>query len=510
MNNRTIFRERRKYILNLLIIVTFAFFVLSPLRTQATGGTYLVGSTIDSAITFTASENVVAADFIVDVSPKEALVSVTCGGSGFTNAGPSAGTHCVLWNPPSGAKSGTIATVVVQATTVGTLTVSVSGDLATAEGQPAADGQLRGASYTIVAPTPIPTDTPIPTEVPTEIPTAVPTSPPGVPTATPLPPTPVPTARPTAVPTAVAPTVTPIPEDKVIVVDEQGGQQETTEPNITVTKEHVKVIFPETSLQQASKSITITEDNEKGIVLEFGTRLQKEGVESKIVLTKELQIEKKYKDSQGKIRKIVIIFPEGLTISALDDKTQDFSWDGLFQSIKILPTSAVTIKNGIVKLVVEVGLENQPLLFDKPVKLILSGQSGLSAGYSVSNQTKEITRNCPTKQKFINEFLKMFFEECFAYEDKDLIIQTKHFTKFFTFEKLGVTPTGPQPTPIQPPTPGLGKVVIIVTLVILVAGGGGVFYYLRFVKKPKEGLPTEEMTGEGDTEEGLETESPEE
>ncbi|NTV31240.1 hypothetical protein HGA91_04680 [candidate division WWE3 bacterium] len=140
-----------------LVLIFFAFIEVKHSMAES------IGDTFNSTITFSASENVTAADFTVTVSGGT-LNSLTCGGSGFSNLA-SSGNNCVVFNP-IGATSGTLATVNITATMEGTLTVVVTGTLSTSGGSPPTTGQLIGESFTITASTITPTATPSPTVMP--------------------------------------------------------------------------------------------------------------------------------------------------------------------------------------------------------------------------------------------------------------------------------------------------------------------------------------------------------
>lgn len=139
----------------------------------------LVGDVVSAPITFTASDSVTAADFTVLVTGG-ALVDLVCGGSRFLDAGNSSGSRCIVFYP-DGSTEGTIASAFVSASQVGTLTISVDGQLSTENGIPPASGELSGASYVVVSPSPSVTP---PTSTPTLVPPTL--------TPTPIPPTPTP------------------------------------------------------------------------------------------------------------------------------------------------------------------------------------------------------------------------------------------------------------------------------------------------------------------------------
>ncbi|NTV31243.1 hypothetical protein HGA91_04695 [candidate division WWE3 bacterium] len=123
-----------------------ALFLTTALLVPSVTQAETVGSTISVPITFTASDAVTAADFTVSVTNGQ-LQEISCGGSGFSSLS-SNGSQCVVFNP-SGATSGTLATVTVLANTAGTLTVSAVGTLSTAGGVAPTTGQINGSTYTI-------------------------------------------------------------------------------------------------------------------------------------------------------------------------------------------------------------------------------------------------------------------------------------------------------------------------------------------------------------------------
>lgn len=179
-------RIREVFFFILILLMTLLMRVGSGVQAE------IVGSTINAPITFTASEAVTAADFTISVSGGT-FSSVACGGAGFNDLS-SSGSRCIIFNV-DGATSGTIATVMVLADTVGTLVVSATGTLSTAGGSEPSSWSLTGATYNIIAgststPTPTGTLTPTPTGTLTPTPTSATVSTPTPITTSTLTPTP--------------------------------------------------------------------------------------------------------------------------------------------------------------------------------------------------------------------------------------------------------------------------------------------------------------------------------
>ena len=133
------------------IFFTFLVSILSAFFFTTFAGTYTTGTNISVPIFFNAGGSVSAMEFFVSVSGGN-LVSLRCGGAGFSNIA-SGGNKCVVANLGGGASSGTVATATVRGNSPGTLTVSVSGKLSSTSGSQVS-GSFSGASHTIIKGTP--------------------------------------------------------------------------------------------------------------------------------------------------------------------------------------------------------------------------------------------------------------------------------------------------------------------------------------------------------------------
>ncbi len=130
--------------------------------------------------------------------------------------------------------------------------------------------------------------------------------------------------------------------------------------------------------------------------------------------------------------------PAGITITAGIP-----NWNGIINAPQVKANSTVTVTadSGItatVFSVIEVGYGDIKLVFDKAVKLVLSGQSGKEAGYSRAGVFTEINTICSADTQAAGDDLPAE-GDCYINVDSDLIIWTKHFTNFVTYT-LAVTP----------------------------------------------------------------------
>ena len=155
-------------------------------------------------------------------------------------------------------------------------------------------------------------------------------------------------------------------------------------------------------------------------------------------------------------------------------------WNGLINLPTVKDKSEVT-SAGTTELVIEMGYVNGQLNFSNAVKVILSGMTGKKAGYTHGTDVTTISLVCNSA---IDSNNIVGNGECYYDDTKDLIIWTKHFTKFAAY-----TPT-PVTTTTTPPTGDTGG-----------GGGGGGYVPRKVVEEITEELPEEEITEEELTEE---------
>lgn len=130
---------------------------------------------------------------------------------------------------------------------------------------------------------------------------------------------------------------------------------------------------------------------------------------------------------------VEISIPQGVTISAAESD----NWDGTINVPTVKENASVTVtadqgKTATVSTVIEVGFGDVPLTFDKAVKLIIPGQAGKDAGYYRGSTFTKITRTAENSQAWADANLQSG-EDAKVDVGEDLVIWTKHFTKFVTY-----------------------------------------------------------------------------
>lgn len=110
------------------------------------------------------------------------------------------------------------------------------------------------------------------------------------------------------------------------------------------------------------------------------------------------------------------------------------SWNGVINSPTILSSSAVSIPDNGAKPtgVVEVGAGDTSLTFDKAVRILIPSQSGKLAGYQIGSNFNKITQICSADSQTAGDNLPAG-GDCYINVGSDLVIWTKHFTKFVTY-----------------------------------------------------------------------------
>lgn len=117
-------------------------------------------------------------------------------------------------------------------------------------------------------------------------------------------------------------------------------------------------------------------------------------------------------------------------------------WDGTINLPRVLPNTSVTVAGGNVNVVLEVGYPGGELVFDKPVRLLLPGQAGKSAGFARGGgSVREITHTLGEDSLAAASLLPIGGSGKIDV-GPDLVIWTKHFTKFVAYTKTTSSPGG--------------------------------------------------------------------
>jgi hypothetical protein len=118
-------------------------------------------------------------------------------------------------------------------------------------------------------------------------------------------------------------------------------------------------------------------------------------------------------------------------------------WNGIINAPKILGPAGIKPTAGAGKIamtssVIEVGLGDTLLTFDKAVRLLIPGQAGKLLGYQRSTSFTKITDNCSADTQAAGDSLPAA-GDCYISVGNDLVVWTKHFTKFVTYTEAPVT-----------------------------------------------------------------------
>ncbi|NOU66041.1 hypothetical protein GC096_18555 [Paenibacillus sp. LMG 31461] len=129
---------------------------------------------------------------------------------------------------------------------------------------------------------------------------------------------------------------------------------------------------------------------------------------------------------------VSVTIPSGTTVTA------PAGWNGIINLPQAHAINSVTT-NGTVNAVIEVGSSAYSLYFDKAVRIVLPGQSGTNVGFVSAGNTivTPITTVLTTDSQAVGDALPAGGEGKID-SGSDLVIWTKHFTKFVSYT---ATPT---------------------------------------------------------------------
>ncbi|QGQ94658.1 hypothetical protein EHS13_07030 [Paenibacillus psychroresistens] len=153
-----------------------------------------------------------------------------------------------------------------------------------------------------------------------------------------------------------------------------------------------------------------------------------------------------------------VSFPSGVTISAPS------TWDGTIKLPAVQANNSVFISNSNVSAVIEVGVADMTLTFDKAVRLLIPNQAYKSAGFvkegvfaSIDNTISADTQEAADADQKIAAG-----GEAKINVGNDLVIWTEHFTKFVSYTTN---------SPSNPPNPSSPSPVANKNLIAASVGG---------------------------------------
>jgi DMSO/TMAO reductase YedYZ molybdopterin-dependent catalytic subunit len=158
---------------------------------------------------------------------------------------------------------------------------------------------------------------------------------------------------------------------------------------------------------------------------------------------------------------IKVSIPRGTTVSGPAE------WNGTINVPRVEPAQSVKVeadpgKKAKVHTVIEVGYEDVPLTFDKAVRLVIPGQAGKEAGYYRGGKFTKIPSlpsGARDDQAWADTNLPSGGDGKMSV-GPDLVIWTKHFTKFVTYTQTSISTGGggdggggvPSPAPVTSTT----------------------------------------------------------
>jgi hypothetical protein len=133
---------------------------------------------------------------------------------------------------------------------------------------------------------------------------------------------------------------------------------------------------------------------------------------------------------------VVVEMASGTTVTGPE------SWDGMVKlpEVTVNPTS-VTVNSGDYPTNVasiEIGVPDVKLTFDKAVRILIPSSAGESVGYARSDVFTPISAVCAADTQVAGDAL-LPEGDCKMDVGADLVIWTKHFTKFVTYDQTLVT-----------------------------------------------------------------------
>ncbi len=151
--------------------------------------------------------------------------------------------------------------------------------------------------------------------------------------------------------------------------------------------------------------------------------------ESKITLDNSITI---VKETEG--FDLTIEIPANTIISGPE------GWDGTMTLPSIRQTTSVSVpvkegQEAEVSSVIEVGFEDETLVFSNAVRMVFEGQAGKLVGYESKGAFTEITSTCSADSQEAGNSLPAE-GDCKITVGDDVIVWTKHFTKFVTYDYL--------------------------------------------------------------------------
>ncbi|MDQ0092074.1 Leucine-rich repeat (LRR) protein [Paenibacillus anaericanus] len=224
-------------------------------------------------------------------------------------------------------------------------------------------------------------------------------------------------------------------------------QKEWARIPVTVHDKKVEVNNPNQTISVGENGFTVTVTNQAD-----NTKLQYDAqqVNGSLKVAISPLIKAEIQTAAGQVEMLV---PQGTLISGAAN------WDGSIMLPAVRPNNSVSVAGATsILTVIEVGLSDQELLFDQPVRLVIPGQAGRKTGYikqgkfhPIDQELSADTLEAASREIIVNGEAKINV-------GKDLVIWTKHFTTFVAYDDQKVNTSGPGPEPDGPVFGGGGGI----------------------------------------------------
>ena len=243
---------------------------------------------------------------------------------------------------------------------------------------------------------------------------------------------------------------------RVITTDNAGNTTNSSVVNITYTTATVDsgetLMQPSTTVDSSAPQVVVGNNAPASTVTIPSTvnnaTLDLSGIVSGNQATITNSITINATNSDGNVNQVQI--PAGVTV------TGPSGWSGVLNAPQIQANSSITVPTAsgetgtITRAVVEVGFGDSAITFDKAVRLTLAGQAGKAIAYSRGGAVTEILTACSADDQTTMNNELAAGAECKITVGNDVIVWTKHFTKFLSFDRT--FPASASPTiPVQGP-----------------------------------------------------------
>lgn len=146
---------------------------------------------------------------------------------------------------------------------------------------------------------------------------------------------------------------------------------------------------------------------------------------------------KKIDNSISSTTPVQVNIPAGTTVSATSD------WNGNINVPTVQAKNSVTVtpdsgKTAIVNTVIEIGYGDVPLFFNKAVRILIPGQAGKEVGYIRNGVFTKITTVMSANTQAAGDALPAGGDGKIDV-GSDLVLWTKHFTKYVTYTQSDVS-----------------------------------------------------------------------